>query len=191
MHFFTQKQETHKTQQYYQLILLKEKILLKTKNPTQKILSIRNYYNKNVRCQWFGLQTVEETTNEQYFMEICFIVNYLIGNLFNSLAAFPSYDSYQLNEESFLRVFECVLCVLCYFYLSFTTYRSACLSDNSQIYFLPIKMNGNVASSPIKNKPSPVTMSMKIGCHTHGIFWMTNFDILAKRNNLIANVGFP
>jgi hypothetical protein len=43
LHFFTQKQET---QQHYQLrtktydLILKEKILLEIKGPTQKILSI-------------------------------------------------------------------------------------------------------------------------------------------------------
>jgi hypothetical protein len=65
LYFFTQKQET---QQHYQFrtktyyLILKEKILLKIKNTTQKIQSISNYYDKDVRRQWFGLQTVEETT---------------------------------------------------------------------------------------------------------------------------------
>jgi hypothetical protein len=35
-------------------------------------------------------------------------------------------------------------------------FRQACFSGNGQIYFLPIKMNGNVASSPIKNNFLPI-----------------------------------
>ena len=36
-------------------------------------------------------------------------------------------------------------------------------SDNSQIYFLPIKMNGNVASSPIKKNFLPIIDNALIG----------------------------
>ena len=83
LHFFTQKQETHLTQQYYQLrtktyylILLKEKILLKTKILLKKSYEFEITITKTFivsgsdcsllkRRQYlkiFGLQSVEETT---------------------------------------------------------------------------------------------------------------------------------
>jgi hypothetical protein len=142
-------------QQHYQLrtktyyLILKEKILLKIKNPTQKTLSIWNF---NIITKTFVVSDSDcrLLKRRQYFLQICFIVNNFRARIV--LRPFLSYDSYQLNK-SFSRVFECVLY---YFYLSFTAYRQACLSDNGQIYFLPIKMNGNVASSPIENNFLPI-----------------------------------
>jgi hypothetical protein len=135
LHFFTQKQETQqhahyqlRTKTYY--LILKEKILLKIKNPTQKTLSIWNF---SIITKMFVVSGSDcrLLKRRQYFLQICFIVNY-----FRARIAFPVVWLVSTINKSFSHVFECVLY---YFYLSFTAYRQACLSDNGQIYFLPIK----------------------------------------------------
>jgi hypothetical protein len=101
LHFFTQKQET---QQHYQLrtktyyLILKEKILLKIKNPTQKILSIWNF---NIIRKMFVVSSSDcrLLKRRQYFLQICFIVNYFRARIV--LRPFLSYDSNQLQTRAF------------------------------------------------------------------------------------------
>ena len=95
-----------RTKTYY--LILKEKILLKIKNPTQKTLSIWNF-NIITKTFVFSGSDCRLLKRRHYFMQICFIVNYFRARIV--LWPFLLYDSYQL-KKSFSRVFECVLCTI-------------------------------------------------------------------------------
>jgi hypothetical protein len=58
------------------------------------------------------------------------------------------------------------------------------------IYILQEKMLNYEYISPLISSSIFFSMFVKIGCHTHGIFWTASFDTLAKSLSISSKLFF-